>query len=317
MVRMETQRADLYHFLAEALSDPPDWLALPGSQWPLTAAAENLASAAPLARKGLDPGLALVKTIQAAALETRRQQYTACFNTTAGRSVWLNEAGAINGRMLGDETWQVARWYQAAGLEIPGAELPDHASIELEFLAFLAASELAESRQLEQAFLQQHAGRWLPQLGRILEQSGDLVYGPIGQLLQACLALAGGKSAAPPQVSAQHIPLVSQGCTFCMACLAACPREALRVQETQQVTRLVLSPEDCNGCGQCAGVCAPGALQIRAREGQLEAGWQVLFESRREVCPQCGAPFASQAELNYVAEILGHPAWLAFCPDCR
>ena len=37
----------------------------------------------------------------------------------------------------------------------------------------------------EKNFIEAHAGRWLPHLGRALAQAGDEVYAPIGELLAA------------------------------------------------------------------------------------------------------------------------------------
>jgi TorA maturation chaperone TorD len=69
----------------------------------------------------------------------------------------------------------VAGFYRAFGADAhgPAAERPDHAGCELEFLAFLAARRLgAEAtgagddaercREIEEMFLRDHAGRWLP-----------------------------------------------------------------------------------------------------------------------------------------------------------
>src|SRR3989304_6750995 len=75
----------------------------------------------------------------------------------------------------------------------PGAGLPVHASLESAFLAHLAdveqvanpSTSLRAGLSYEQQFIKQHAGRWLPELGRTLARSGDEVYGPIGQLLAA------------------------------------------------------------------------------------------------------------------------------------
>lgn len=75
----------------------------------------------------------------------------------------------------------VAGFYRAfgAGAHGPAAERPDHAGAQLEFLALLAErrvaaleagdDELAERiREVEDAFLDEHAGRWLPGFFRAL-----------------------------------------------------------------------------------------------------------------------------------------------------
>lgn len=75
---------------------------------------------------------------------------------------------------LGRQLSDVAAFYRAFGAEAhgPGAERPDFAGCELEFLAFLELRRLAalEANEdgveilhgLRDAFLRDHAGRWLP-----------------------------------------------------------------------------------------------------------------------------------------------------------
>ncbi len=78
----------------------------------------------------------------------------------------------------------LAGFYRAFGAQAggPEAERPDHAGCELEFLAFLALrrSERGEAgdavgvqvcAQAEEAFLRDHAGRWLPAFFADLEQA--------------------------------------------------------------------------------------------------------------------------------------------------
>jgi nitrate reductase assembly molybdenum cofactor insertion protein NarJ/NAD-dependent dihydropyrimidine dehydrogenase PreA subunit len=309
--------SDVFHFLAEALSDPPDWLALPGCEWPLTAAAAAVIEANPAAWEGLAAAVKSLEEVKPASLEDRQRGYEAMLAVSGRSGLWMNEAGALSGRMLGDETWEVERWYRAAGLEIPGAELPDHASLELEFLAYLSADIGEDVLEVSNAFLEQHAGRWLPQLGGRLVKSGDPVYAPIGGMLRSVLKLASVHEARPQAASYPQRPKVSPACTLCMACISACPREVLRIKESPEFTRLVLLAADCDGCGQCAERCEFGALQMMETSAPPAKGWQILFESPRDTCMRCGAALASRAELDYVSTILDHPTWLSLCPDCR
>ncbi len=75
------------------------------------------------------------------------------------------------GRQMAD----VAGFYRAFGAEAhgPASERPDHLGCELEFLSFLELRRLLESEagetpeaalvdEIEDAFLRDHAGRWLP-----------------------------------------------------------------------------------------------------------------------------------------------------------
>jgi TorA maturation chaperone TorD len=90
----------------------------------------------------------------------------------------------------------VAGFYGAFGAEAhgPARERPDHAGCELEFLAFLGARRLAalEARhdadadlclEIENAFLRDHAGRWLPGFFRALERRApDAFHTALGRL---------------------------------------------------------------------------------------------------------------------------------------
>lgn len=77
----------------------------------------------------------------------------------------------------------VAGFYRAFGAEAhgPAHERPDHAGCELEFLAFLGARRLAAAeaghdteadlcQEIEETFLREHAGRWLPAFFRAVER---------------------------------------------------------------------------------------------------------------------------------------------------
>ena len=89
----------------------------------------------------------------------------------------------------------VAGFYRAFGAEAggPAYERPDHAGCELEFLAFLCARRLAAADvgrlteaelcdEVEDAFLRDHAGRWLPTFFRALERAAtDALHVSLGR----------------------------------------------------------------------------------------------------------------------------------------
>lgn len=90
----------------------------------------------------------------------------------------------------------VAGFYRAFGADAhgPAHERPDHAGCELEFLAFLGARRLAAAAsghdaetdlclEIEETFLREHAGRWLPTFFRTLErQAPDGFHAALGRL---------------------------------------------------------------------------------------------------------------------------------------
>jgi TorA maturation chaperone TorD/NAD-dependent dihydropyrimidine dehydrogenase PreA subunit len=327
-----TVRADLYSALAEALSDPPEWMAGPGREWPLFAIATRLASDTRC--------LEMLADIRAEPLAGRRKRYATLFVGSGRPRFWLYESAFLTGRILGPETFAVEKLYRAAGLDTLGAELPDHASMELAFLAHLAENVETTGpvafTDMERRFIEAHAGRWLPQLGRALAQSGDEVYAPIGQLLADWLEEAGRKQKAggrkqsadcrpPAAFCLPHIPQ-AESCTLCGFCVQVCPTRALAIRETSAETALVLNAGACVSCGKCERVCEMRALRLSphppalspVRNGaEQERGSVVLRRSPRAVCPACGQPTISRAELDFVAAQIGYPAWLEYCGDCR
>ena len=150
-----SERADMYTALAEAMAEPPQWMCLPGREWPLFDLAVQL-----LPNSAALPVMAL---IQEELLTARMARYTNLSSGQAGQPhFWLYESAFLTGRILGQSTFDVAKCYSQAGLEVDGSELPDGAAPELAFLAFLACSDPGA----EKDFLKNHAARWLPALGQ-------------------------------------------------------------------------------------------------------------------------------------------------------
>lgn len=321
------QRADLYLALAEALDEPPPWLALPGRQWPLFACAEKLAPGSAAAARAV----AAMGQVRGESLRERRARHRGLFRAQGRPRFWLHESLHRSGRLLGPQMLEVEQLYRAAGLQIAGSELPDHASVEVTFLAHLARQagsdpeRAGQWRRMEKLFLKKHAGRWLPQLGRAIAASGDAVYAPIGTFLADWLEEAAqrkGRRRTARRCTAQHFPVVAQAqCTLCGFCVQRCPTGALMIDEDEEETVLLLSADRCSGCSKCVKVCETEAMQMeRAPQGPVEGmpgGWQPLQRSPRARCPACGEPTVSNAELDYVARQIGHPQWLAYCLRCR
>ena len=310
----------MYQALAEALAEPPDWLALSGCKWPLFECAVRLAPTSEAARRATES----LAQVRAESLAARRARYAALFAGPGGPRFWLYESAALTGRVLGAETFVVERLYRDAGLETEGAELPDHASLELAFLAHLAENVETTgpvvSTDMERNFIARHAGRWLPQLGRALAGSRDEVYAPIGRLLADWLEEC-AEGGATRRVRAGRLPALPrvEACTLCGFCAQVCPVQALAVRETDAETTLLLLPAACVGCGKCQLVCDAGALEMtQLHEGLMPAGdWGALYQSPRARCRDCGQPMVSTAELDFVASRIGHPAWLDYCSNCR
>lgn len=319
--RMDGARAALYQALAEALDEPAEWLAAPGDEWPLYGAAIALQGVSPAAARAAEQ----LSAIPAEPLAARRGRYRSLFAGTGQPPPALYESLARSGRLLGAEAAQVERFYQAAGLAVPPGELPDHACLELAFLAQLAqqagadAAHAAQWRRIERQFARRHPSRWLPQVGQTLAASGDTVYAPLGELLAGWLSEVARKQPNGTTPAASRLPLVAAAsCTLCGFCVQACPAGALAIREDAAWTSLGLSAARCNGCARCVPTCPAGAIRLQgAAAGEPGDGWQPLFRSPRAHCPACAQPTVSEAELAFVAGQIGHPPWLDYCPSCR
>ena len=110
-------------------------------------------------------------------------------------SVYLEEGR----RVMGDSTLHALRAYEEAGLHLDPdfKELPDHISVELEFVYYLtakgaeaaAAGNADESSRYDwarEAFLDQHLRRWVPPFcARIAEGTEHDFYRDLAQCLTA------------------------------------------------------------------------------------------------------------------------------------
>jgi ferredoxin len=305
---MHNYRANLYYALAEALSEPPVWLTQPGSKWPVYDAALMLAKGSKATRCAVEP----LANIPSESSATRRERYRKLFAGAGSPQFWLYESLHLGDNLLGHISFSIEKIYQTSGLHVAGAERPDHASVELAFLGYLADQQAKypeqESgwRQLERQFIKKHAGRWLPKLGWDLYSCGDGVYAPIGKLLAEWLEET-VRPRSRSSITKIRLPFLSQpeNCTLCGFCTQACPTKALTIFETASDTHLLLNETTCIGCGKCEPVCFPSALRMdQTRHGltanESLAGKKVLYKSSRNVCPSCGQPTTSKAELDFV-----------------
>jgi len=302
-----SDRADLYALLAETLAEPPDWMSLPGREWPLFDTVSRLASEFESARHHLDR----LTSIPPEEIHLRQGRYTAIFASGKPR-FWLYESAALTGKILGPQTFELAQLYRAAGLEAVGAELPDHISLQLAFLSHIAGSSW------EMKFLESHA-TWMIELGRTLSRYGDEIYSLIGSLLADWLEF----SLAPPPLQTKQgnrvmIPTLPRpdDCTLCGFCVQICPTYALKVLEDAQQTMLVLEVADCIHCGKCNKICEFNALKMGI-PAINNTSMQSLRQSQHVQCQNCGQLISSQAEMDYIISQIGKAAWQHLCPDCR
>lgn len=316
-----TVQANLCAALAETLAEPPAWLAAAGVDWPLFEITVQLARLGN--SQSVQQAVEALAAIRPESLDSRQRRYH-CWTEGKGQPpVWLYESQYVDGRLVGPTTFSVQQVYRAAGIEPDGAELPDHASVELAFLGWLFEQAAANGEHraewlgLIQQFVKRHAGTWLPQLGHSLAAAGDPVYAPIGKLLVGWLAELTQPRRKPS--TGLRLPVVpqAQACTLCGFCVQVCPTRALSIRETGAETGLLLNASTCIGCAKCQRICEFDALDM-ATSPDMPQGLQMLRVSDRATCPACGQPTVSRAELSAVAAQLGEwPRWLDYCSNCR
>ena len=116
-------------------------------------------------------------------------------------------------------------------------------------------------------------------------------------------------------------------CTLCMACVSACPADALR--DNPETPQLRFVEAACVQCGLCRATCPENAITLVPRFNPATSVMQpaILHEEEPAQCTSCGKPFAAAGMLRAVERRLGtgHPmfdtperlALLRMCDSCR
>ena len=322
---MIEETRNIYTALAELLGarsgdELPDWFFNPGGEWKVfnDAVLWGAAGASP----AMSQAVVAISEVPSGSTRSRWGSFWQTAYGKGGPKIWLYESQYVDGRCPGPVTFQVKAIYDKAGLAVDGPELPDHAAVELAFLALLVEKQLEEPadrdvwRKIERIFIKNHAGKWLPRLGRGLARSGDAAWHAVGLLLEGVFER--GK-ALPPGGNTGNLGLPwireKEKCSLCGFCTQACPTQALQIYEDEAATSIGLHDKLCVYCGKCAAIC-PEKI-IGCQGDAVGEGVHMLFQSPRAICPSCGKVTVSLAELKYTAARLGFPEWLAYCQDCR
>ncbi len=118
------------------------------------------------------------------------------------------------------------------------------------------------------------------------------------------------------------------GCTLCLACVAACPAGALLDDPERPMLRF--AEDACVQCGLCKATCPEKVITLRP---QLDfraatATARVLKEEEPFHCIRCGKPFGVKSTIERVAAKLEGKHWMfqnsaerldviKMCEDCR
>ena len=117
-----------------------------------------------------------------------------------------------------------------------------------------------------------------------------------------------------------------QSCTLCMACVGACPANAL--VDSKETPQLKFVERNCVQCGLCAKTCPEDAIALvpRLLLGAEAKNARVLNEAEPFDCVRCGKPFGTRQMIDgMLARLSGHAMFgtpeslkrLQMCADCR
>jgi TorA maturation chaperone TorD len=153
----------------------------------------------------LAPALAMLAGLPATKLAEQQQIYRYLFEHGVERISlrersyrWREAASLLNTPQAYNETLE--RIYTGNGVKPLGGQ-SDHAAVELEFLAYLCTREAEywqigqfsaarNQRRLEHAFLQEHPGRWLPEVcWHLRQRSQACLYAALAEFGAVWLSL--------------------------------------------------------------------------------------------------------------------------------
>lgn len=124
-----------------------------------------------------------------------------------------------------------------------------------------------------------------------------------------------------------RIAIAAEGCTLCLACVGACPVNAL--SDNPDRPQVSLTETACVQCGLCAATCPEKVITLEPRYNAGDSALRpvVLHEEEPAHCTRCGKPFGTQSSIRRISERLSGKHWMfqkpeqvaliGMCDDCR
>ena len=118
-------------------------------------------------------------------------------------------------------------------------------------------------------------------------------------------------------------------CTLCMACVGACPGNALQDGSNRETPEVFFVESNCLQCGACVQTCPEDAVRLEPRllfDREIRNRARALNRDTPFACIACGKPFAPTSVINKMQEKLkDHHMFgnqraldrLKMCDDCR
>ena len=124
-----------------------------------------------------------------------------------------------------------------------------------------------------------------------------------------------------------RLKIDTKGCTLCLACVGACPADALG--DNPERPELRFTESACVQCGLCQTTCPESVITLEPRYNFSSDALtpQILNEAEPFECVSCGKPFGSKAAIERVSKQLQGKHWMfqdseqgkliKMCDDCR
>jgi ferredoxin len=132
----------------------------------------------------------------------------------------------------------------------------------------------------------------------------------------------------PPGAPFGAVELNVDGCTLCLACVAACPTGALGDDPEQPLLRF--KEDACVQCGLCKATCPEKVITLKPQLDfrAVTAPARVLKQEEPFACIRCGKPFGVKSTVERVSKKLEGRHWMfasgskrleliKMCDDCR
>ncbi|MEC9369647.1 MAG: 4Fe-4S dicluster domain-containing protein, partial [Pseudomonadota bacterium] len=131
----------------------------------------------------------------------------------------------------------------------------------------------------------------------------------------------------PERAPYGRIHINTDGCTLCLACVSACPANALADNPDRPQVRFTEAA--CVQCGLCKATCPESVITLEARYNFTASAMTpvVLNEQEPFHCVSCGKPFGTKSSVERVIRELQGKHWMfrdeeqanviRMCNDCR
>ncbi len=246
---------------------------------------------------------------------------------------------------VGMETFAAALAFGAAAVRVLGRAKPKHdlsgLTRNLDYANALSGAlgfgearaaliETDDPDALGAALSRIAIGRVSPQPARFRPMGdGRPLLRQVVEELHAAAPAPVGAVAMPPRAPFGTLHVDNEGCTLCLACVSACPVNALG--DDPQRPTLSFQEDLCVQCGLCAATCPEKVITLEPRIDfdAWKAGRRIVKQEEPFLCIACAKPFGVKSTIEKIAAKLENRHWmfagegakrasiLRMCEDCR